>query len=367
MADIKVSEGVGFYTRGGPDVPDARGRSMVAKHAEAMQNEKESRAMAKLAALVPHLSAATQAVALQESDWNDERALAMLRQFISAYPDELRKLRKERERHLESISKPEASSSDEQSSSGNETERDEEHRRKHRRRKRSRSPKRSRRRDEKERRSKKRRAKEEKRTKERKEKHDRDNRKERDRGRRRDSKAKPEVEYGKYGVIRETDYYTKRPEFTLWALEVKGADLEAVSRYEEKELFRTYMEDYNTATLPHRKYYDLEAYERQRTARMGGTSLDLSGERMMFDDEAERRREMAEERQRQQTERLKAAYEELQTTDKAAAMREQEMLRAKMALAYRTGNQREAQRLAERLRPDDQKTQLPPRESAPGT
>jgi hypothetical protein len=148
---------------------------------------------------------------------------------------------------------------------------------------------------------------------------------------------------------------------------VKGADLESISRFEEKEFFRTFMEDYNTATLPHRKYYDLEAYERQRAAKTGGASLDLGGERVMFDDEAERRREMAEERQRQQTERLKAAYEELQTTDKASAMREQEMLRAKMALAYRTGNQREAQRLAERLRPDDQKTQLPPREPAPGT
>jgi hypothetical protein len=27
------------------------------------------------------------------------------------------------------------------------------------------------------------------------------------------------------------------------------------------------MEDYNTATLPHRKYYDLELYERQRAAK----------------------------------------------------------------------------------------------------
>ena len=31
-------------------------------------------------------------------------------------------------------------------------------------------------------------------------------------------------------------------------------------------MFRTFCEDYNTATLPHRKYYDLEAYNQQRAA-----------------------------------------------------------------------------------------------------
>ena len=29
-------------------------------------------------------------------------------------------------------------------------------------------------------------------------------------------------EYGKYGIIRETDMYAKRPEFQLWAMEVRG-------------------------------------------------------------------------------------------------------------------------------------------------
>lgn len=28
-------------------------------------------------------------------------------------------------------------------------------------------------------------------------------------------------EYGKYGIIRETDLYSKRPEFQLWAIEVR--------------------------------------------------------------------------------------------------------------------------------------------------
>ena len=104
-------------------------------------------------------------------------------------------------------------------------------------------------------------------------------------------------EYGKYGLIRETDMYAKRPEFQLWAMEVrrvwcglgstaragaavvepaaqgestscdpdlftaaplppgaqvKKIDIEAMPRGEEKEMFKDYMEEFNTATLPHK-------------------------------------------------------------------------------------------------------------------
>ena len=76
---------------------------------------------------------------------------------------------------------------------------------------------------------------------------------------------------------------------------------------------------------------------------------------MVFDDEAERKKELVVQRQREHAERLRTAYEELKTTDKAEAMREQELMRAKMALAYRVGDQKEAARLAERLKPDEPK------------
>lgn len=35
-------------------------------------------------------------------------------------------------------------------------------------------------------------------------------------------------------------------EFVLWANEVKGIDAEQIPRTEEKELFKDYIEDYNT-------------------------------------------------------------------------------------------------------------------------
>lgn len=71
-------------------------------------------------------------------------------------------------------------------------------------------------------------------------------------------------QYGQYGIIREGDMSSKFSEFQQWAIDEKKADVEALPKWEEKELYLEFMEDYNTGTLPHRKYYDLDAYARQK-------------------------------------------------------------------------------------------------------
>lgn len=392
MGDLIPAEGGTLFTRGGPNMPDTRGKSMVAVHLDKLQKQKEERGMERLRLLMPQLSAATHAVALQECNWEEDTAVAMLRLFVANKADDLKILAKEKKKHhkklIEQMNKAAQDNSDKssgsdssESSSGKESgsdsdvtddSRENNRSRRDRRkdgssRKRSRSSKdrhnKERKRSRKEKDSKKRskssssrrRDKEKKRDlykKEKREKQQQPSSKSR-RSKDKDDKGKVlgtrEYEYGKFGVIRETDYYTKRSEFTLWALEVKKSDVEAMSRFEEKELFKSYMEDYNTATLPHNKFYDLEAWERETAGTGGG------GERMVFNDEAERKKELLAERQREHAERLRAAYEELQTTDKAQAMREQELLRSKMSLAYRLGDQKEAARLAERLKPDEPK------------
>lgn len=45
-------------------------------------------------------------------------------------------------------------------------------------------------------------------------------------------------QFGKYGILRETDMYTKRGEFQMWATEVQHVDIELLPKNEEKELFR---------------------------------------------------------------------------------------------------------------------------------
>ncbi|KAI9312626.1 hypothetical protein BX666DRAFT_2020869 [Dichotomocladium elegans] len=72
-------------------------------------------------------------------------------------------------------------------------------------------------------------------------------------------------EWGKYGIIHESEY-----EFEAWLVEVKKLDLMNIGTNKRKELFIDFMDDYNTATMPHEKFYNLSRWEmRQHALRMG--------------------------------------------------------------------------------------------------
>lgn len=77
-------------------------------------------------------------------------------------------------------------------------------------------------------------------------------------------------EWGKYGIIHESDIFTKEAEFEAWLVEVKKADILTIPHSKRKEMFIDFMDDYNTATMPHEKYYNLARWEaRQQALRMG--------------------------------------------------------------------------------------------------
>ncbi|KAL6780723.1 hypothetical protein ACKKBF_B12010 [Auxenochlorella protothecoides x Auxenochlorella symbiontica] len=325
-----------LFTRGGPDMADNRGQSMVAKHLDKLQKNKEDAAVAKLKALMPHIGPVAREMALQECGWDTERALALLRKFALSNAQELSTIQKERTRHAETqMAARIAAGRSGDGSESNSDESDDDNRRS------KKHGKSSKKKDGKRHSSSK---------SKKKHKHKRSRSGSEDRP----PKGAVGSEYGKHGIIRETDMYAKRPEFMLWAIEVKKIDVEIMPKFEEKELFREYMEDYNTATLPHQKYYDTELYERQRAAKAAKRAAKNGPkERTAFEDEAELKAQLAAQRAEEQRERLKAAYGELHTTDKAKAMREQELMRAQMTLAYRMGDHSEAQRLAARLAPDD--------------
>jgi hypothetical protein len=84
--------------------------------------------------------------------------------------------------------------------------------------------------------------------------------------------------------------------------------------------------------------------ERKRKERHGE-------ERVVFDDEAERRREMEAQREREKGARMAEVYRELQG-GKAAEMREQALLKERLQNAYRTGDTEEVERLKGRLNPN---------------
>ncbi|CAO3698042.1 unnamed protein product [Rhizopus stolonifer] len=61
-----------------------------------------------------------------------------------------------------------------------------------------------------------------------------------------------------------------KKEFQAWLIEIQNANVETLSNNKRKEMFGEFMEDYNTATLPHKKFYNIEKWEkRQEAIRMG--------------------------------------------------------------------------------------------------
>jgi len=81
------------------------------------------------------------------------------------------------------------------------------------------------------------------------------------------SKKGPCESWGKHGILREVDLWTKDQEFHLWLQEVRRADAEQLSNWDKKALFKDFMEDFNTCTMPSKKFYDLEKWETKEAAK----------------------------------------------------------------------------------------------------
>nr|GEY05591.1 vicilin-like seed storage protein At2g18540 [Tanacetum cinerariifolium] len=147
------------------------------------------------------------------------------------------------------------------------------------------------------------------------------------------------TEWGKYGIIHETDMWNKRPEFTAWLAEVKQVNLESLPNWEEKQMFKQFMEDHNTATFPSKKYYSLDAYHRREIekAMKKGTVKASKSERVVFDDEEQRRRELQQEREKRKEAEVEALKRSMQS-GMAQAMKEQAILREEMNYLFKIGN-----------------------------
>jgi len=172
----------------------------------------------------------------------------------------------------------------------------------------------------------------------------------------------PAVQWGKYGIIKEDQMYEKQEEFLAWLSEVKGVPQEACSQRDLKEHFSTYVEDYNTATLPDEKYYSLRTWylkEQARKAREGAdaqASAAATFERTTFDDEAARKAELARERAKRSEATTALMAKAMRESKGSSAlmedMRQQEEARRLMQVAYKTGDESKAREMALRLDPN---------------
>ncbi|CAJ2659850.1 unnamed protein product [Trifolium pratense] len=237
-------------------------------------------------------------------------------------------------------------SDSEYSGSESETVRKERKKKKEKRRRREREEEKRRRRKEKEKKQRKKEKEEERRKKEkRKEK----KKEKKERGK----KGAVTNLWGKYGIIRETDMWTKRPEFTAWLSEVKLVNMEHLSNWEEKQMFKEFMEDHNTATFPSKKYYSLDAYYRRQMEKemKKGFKQVKATERTVFNDEEQRRQELLRAREKHKEEQVIALKREMES-GMAQAMKEQAQLREEMAYQYKLGNFEAAAAIQRRLDPD---------------
>ncbi|CAL5200865.1 unnamed protein product [Lathyrus oleraceus] len=178
-------------------------------------------------------------------------------------------------------------------------------------------------------------------------------RKEKRRRRERGKKGAVTNLWGKYGIIRETDMWNKRPEFTAWLAEVKLVNMEHLSNWEEKQMFKEFMEDHNTATFPSKKYYSLDAYYRRQMEKemQKGIKKVKAKERTVFNDEEQRRQELLQAREKHKEEQVIALKREMES-GMAQAMKEQAQLREEMAYQYKLGNFEAAAAIQRRLDPD---------------
>ncbi|KAJ9098651.1 hypothetical protein QFC21_004299 [Naganishia friedmannii] len=98
-------------------------------------------------------------------------------------------------------------------------------------------------------------------------------------------------QWGTYGIIDASEYVSmlkpafifsaqpnKEPEFRAWLVEERHINPETLVKDKERKEFLRFVEDFNTATLPHEKYYDMEKYEiKMRLIRGGEAVPDMAG------------------------------------------------------------------------------------------
>lgn len=157
------------------------------------------------------------------------------------------------------------------------------------------------------------------------------------------------VSFGKYGILKGTDMNKVKRSFETWLAEVKGIPEGSCPVWERKRYFDEYREDFNTATLPHIKYYDYDKWEmeeyrkQQQTDRQRGSSSSA-----MKNDEIIHREALQQQAAAQKT-NAELILKSTMTLEKVKQMKQQADLRAEMQLAFQIGDKKKYERLKERL------------------
>mmetsp|Transcript_5111 Transcript_5111/g.8367 ORF Transcript_5111/g.8367 Transcript_5111/m.8367 type:complete len:287 (-) Transcript_5111:1018-1878(-) len=192
-------------------------------------------------------------------------------------------------------------------------------------------------------------------------KHKKDKKKDRKKDKHKHAKtAVDQNEYGKYGIIKEEHYFQKQREFEAYIFEVKKLPgLFGQGKAEIAEYFRTFVEDYNTATMPSEKYYDIARWEMQEyqnaQKKKARKRIDEGDVPVVFDDEAAVAQERRLARARREQKEFKETLSKM-STDKGRVqdMRRQSELQGELQQAYKRGDMVTVRRLEKLLTPDEE-------------
>jgi len=156
-------------------------------------------------------------------------------------------------------------------------------------------------------------------------------------------------QFGKYGILKESDFYSKKEDFEVWLAEVKGISNFNGPKYELMNYFKDYCEDYNTATMPHEKYYNYRKWEMEEYLKKKEKAESQRGRAAT--DEAQHREKMrirAEEKRKAELAMVMGSM----SKEKVAEMKKQQLLKSEMAHAYKVGDEEKRLKLQRRLEPE---------------
>ena len=166
-------------------------------------------------------------------------------------------------------------------------------------------------------------------------------------------------QYGKYGIISISDLGNKRPEFDAWCRHKEINVTTALkSKADLMRYFKDFIEDYNTASMPHEKFYDLHVYENKRQRlEQHKPKVMTNNESLMADDTIHKRQL---QNQASSKAKIAAAYKSLTSVsdlkfnmEKLKAMKAQELLRARQKQAYSMQDTATLKKITRQLEPDE--------------
>ena len=174
------------------------------------------------------------------------------------------------------------------------------------------------------------------------------------------STAVDQHEYGKFGIIKEENFFSKQREFEAYMAEVKG--IPGILCENKREIminFKSFMEDYNTATMPHDKFYDYEKWEiAEYEKKRKQSSSDYIGEThedYIFNDEyLHKLKKQNEKKEIQNREFEKIKFQMSLDKNRQDSMRRQTSLQTELQAAYKRGDTETVKRLEKLLTPEDQ-------------